>query len=338
MNKFPDSFLHPFDRFRRDFNADHRGTAPHDNLESRQFTLQTIVGPNKQAFGMQAHFRAGWEDDSAGDPNTSSRILVDNWLLYGFDELSERRPVFLKCSRNTLLSGFLSLLPRSAVFEIQESMEPDPDVISAWESLREAGYRFALDDFESPEKMEPFLHLASFIKVGYRYPERRERAPMLRRLRLTGASLIAEQIECEEEFQSAREDGYGLFQGAFLGESIRYVKKRDTLDPICCMRILEELQQPEPNQKNLAKLIGLQSGIECRLLRRANWVTPRHVVINTIQEALEIVEPADIRNLITLAMAAAVSRDPVPAASLNLRPSLLRNDVESFGRWNEASV
>jgi len=296
------------------------------------------VGPNKQAFGTQARFRAGWEDDTASDANTNSRIMVDNWLLYGFDELNEDRPVFLKCSRNTLLSGFLDLLPRSAVFQIQESIEPDAEVMSAWETLRASGYRFALDDFVSPEKMEPFLHLASFIKVDYRCPERRERASMFRRLRLTEASLIAEKIECEEEFQNAREDGYGLFQGTYLGESVGYVKKPDALDPMCCMRILEELQEPEPNHKNLAKLIGLQSGIECRLLRRANWVTPPNMVINSIQEALEIVEPTDIRNLITLAMAAAVSKAPAQHAALNLKQSFLRNDGESFGRWNEASI
>jgi len=334
MDRFPDTFLRPFDRFRRDFNVDHRGTALNLNSESRQFSFQIIVGPNKQAFGTQARFLAGWEDESARDVNTTARIMVDNWLLYGFDELNEGRPIFLKCGRSTLLSGLLSLLPRSAVFEIQESVEPDAEVMSAWRFLRAAGYRFALDDFESPEKMEPFLHLASFIKVGYRYPERRERAPMMRRLRLTGASLIAEQIECEEEFDNAREDGYGLFQGTYLGESVCYVKKRDALDPICCMRILEELQEPQPNHKNLAKLIGLQSGIECRLLRRANWVTPPNMVINSIQEALEFVKPADIRNLITLAMATAVSNTSAPTPTLAPRASFLRNDAASFGGWN----
>src|SRR4051812_42346286 len=169
----------------------------------RQFAMEPIVGPNKQGFGAEALFRAGWEDWSSGDPTVTSRMMLDNWLLYGFDELIGGRAVFLNCTRETLMGGFLSLLPHSAVFELQESVQPDAEVLGVCRALKTAGYRFALDDFASLDQIEAFLDVADFIKVDFRHSGRRQRACMLRRLKLTGATLIAANVATEEDFQQA---------------------------------------------------------------------------------------------------------------------------------------
>ncbi len=156
--------------------------------EYRQFALQPIVGAREQAFGSEALFRTGWENTFSGEPDVASRMMLDNWLLYGFEEMIGGRSVFVNCTRDTLMSGFLSLLPRSAVLEIVESVRPDDEVLDVCWELKAAGYRFALDDFESVANMEDFLDLADFIKVDFRHSGRRERARLLHGLRLTRAT------------------------------------------------------------------------------------------------------------------------------------------------------
>ena len=283
----------------------HPGLAAMQCAEFREFDLRPVVGPNKQGFGSEAVFCVDRDESPGGIPKVSSQVMLDNWLLYGFDELIGSRAVFLSCTRETLLSGYLSLLPHSAIIQIQESLTPEEDARSACRSLKAAGYRFALDDFGTPEKMDQFLDLADFIKVDFRHSGRRERACMLRRLRLTKAILIAENIESEEEFQDALEEGFELFQGNHVGEHVSFAKKRDALGAMNCVRILEALYDPAIATEDLVELINLESGIECRLLRRANWVTPASVVINTSGEALDVVEKADVVKLVTLAMMAA---------------------------------
>src|SRR5438045_5573278 len=108
--------------------------------ESRQFVFMPIVGTARQAFGSEAQFRAGWDEDFSGDPNATARIMLDNWLLFGLEELNGGRPVFLSCTRDTLMGGFLSLLPpRSHVIELSESLAPDAEVQAMCRSLKEAG-------------------------------------------------------------------------------------------------------------------------------------------------------------------------------------------------------
>ena len=280
------------------------GAVAPQTSEFRQFTLQPIVGPKKQWFGSEALFRAGSEDPFTGGPNIASHIMLDNWLLYGFEELIGGRAVFLNCTRETLLSGFLSLLPHSAVFEIPEAVKPDEEVLSVCRLLKAAGYRFALDDFESPENMEEFLDLADFIKVDFQHSGRRNRACMLRDLKLTRATLIADNIESEEDFNQAVEEGFGLFQGDWVGESISYTKKADLLDPMKCTCIFGALEEPVFAMDELAELVNLESGIECRLLRRANWASSPNLVINSTRDAFEVAGKADLQKIVTLAMTA----------------------------------
>jgi c-di-GMP-related signal transduction protein len=322
MDRFHDKLRQPAHAHQRHSSFERNGHSPQETIaaqtsEFRQFALQPIVGPNKQPFGCEALFRAGWEDAFSGDPNITSRIMVDNWLLYGFEELSGGGAVFLNCTRETLMSGFLSLLPHSAVFEILESVKPDEELLAVCRSLKAAGYRLALDDFASPETMEEFLELADFIKVDFRHSGRRERACMLRRLNLTRATLIAEKIESEEEFHEAVEEGFGLFQGYYFGDRISFSKKRDALDITRCTRILEALHEPGFAVNELAELINQESGIECRVIRRANWATPSNVVVNSIRDALEIVPKADVQNVVTLAMKAASEKAAKPRSIPN---------------------
>ena len=325
MDRFRDRFLHPAET-----HPHHATTA--QTSEFRQFALLTIVGPNKQGFGCEAVFRASWEDHFSGDPNTTSRIMLDNWLLYGFEELSGGRAVFLKCTRETLLSGFLSLLPHSAVFEILDSVKPDEEVLSVCRTLKGQGYRFALDDFESPETMEAFLELADFIKVDFRHSGRRERARMLRGLRLTGATLIAEQIESEVEFHQAVEEGFGLFQGDYFGGGTTYVKKRDSLDPLTCTAILGTLHEPDFVVDELIRSIDVAPGIECRLLRKANWAAAPGLVINSTRDALDVVGAVELQKIVTLAVTAASEKTTKPRSAPHLRTSM-RNSADGLARW-----
>lgn len=312
MDRFPNPFLHASGMHERERAArriSHHEGEFEDQSESRQFVFHPIVGQNKQSFGCQAQFRAGWEDDPGVGADVAARIMIDNWLLFGFEELNGSRPVFLDCTREMLMSGFLWLLPpRWAIFKIAESVEPSPEVRSACSTLKGAGYRFALDDFASPKNMNEFLDLADFIEVDFKHAARRKRACMLRRLHLTYATLIAVNIESEEDFQQAGEEGFALFQGYFFGERISFVKKGDRLDPIHCNRILEALQARDPLPGELAELVDLESGIQRRLLRRANWVTPPEVAINSNLDAIEVVETRDLQQIVSLAMTAASSR------------------------------
>jgi c-di-GMP-related signal transduction protein len=278
-------------------------TGSASNVNShRYFALQPIFNPSRTAIGYEALFRAGWESQFSGDSNTATRIMIDNWLLYGYEDLTEARFTFLNCTREALVSGLLALLPPWSVFEILESVEPDEEVLQACLKLKALGYRFSLDDFDAPDRMEGFLGLADFIKIDFRLTRPKERASLLRRLKGTGATLIAEKIETEEEYRTAIWEGFQLFQGYYFLESASFALTRDSLNEKNCLRLLKLLQRPGFPIAKLTDVIGLEPGIACRLLRRANWKVGQGRPVNTYRDALAVVGKSEFQQLVMLAM------------------------------------
>jgi EAL and modified HD-GYP domain-containing signal transduction protein len=290
------------------------------------------VGSNRQEFGVEITFRAGWED-AAGEPLPAARIMLDNCLLYGFDDLARGRAVFLTCTRDTLLSGFLSLMPRTIIFQIPKWMEADDDVLAACQKLRDLGFRLALDDFDSVAAMDAFLDVAHFIKVDFRQRARRQRVSMLRSLRLTDASLIAKNVDSEQDFHQAVDEGFELLQGTSCGDAAVYSSRSDNLDPVNCVGILGALDWPELSLDDLANLISLEPGIARRVLRRANWTAPQGYEVHSVLDALLLIPKSDVHSVVNLAIEAA-SEQCVNQARASVSRDDTRGD-DALIRWFE---
>ena len=272
----------------------------------RYFALQPILSLSRKVVGSEALFRMGWEDYFRGDSNVATRVMIDNWLLYGFEDLNAGYLTFLNCTREALVSGLLTLLPPWAVLEILETVEPDEEVLRACRELKRLGYLISLDDFESPDKMEGFLDLADFIKIDFRITRTRERARLLRRLKRSPATLIAEKIETEEEFRLAKWEGFQLFQGFYFQEQVSFAMTRDSVSEKNCLSILEVLNQSGFAINALTELVNLEPGIGCRLLRKANWMAAEDSPVNTFRDALKLIGKSEFRKLVVLAMFAEI--------------------------------
>ena len=69
------------------------------------------------------------------------------------------------------------------------------------------------------------IALADYIKVDFRISCREERREIIRRLRGNAATLVAEKIETDEEFDMALGEGFRLFQGYHLGRPTVFSKR-----------------------------------------------------------------------------------------------------------------
>ena len=132
---------------------------------------QPIFDKYQNIFGYELLFRSGLEnffDTSLDQDYASSKMLMDSLLIFGFDELTRGKKVFLNFTKNVLLSDAALLLPQqTTVVELLEDIEPDKEVISAFERLKKKGYTLALDDFEYDRKYDPLLNIADIVKVDF---------------------------------------------------------------------------------------------------------------------------------------------------------------------------
>jgi c-di-GMP-related signal transduction protein len=182
----------------------------------RFVALQPIFDLRRSVIGYEALSRSGWGNRFEGDSDEATERMVDDCVSHGLTGLTGGLPIFLNCTRESLLSGILSRLPRSTVLELLETIVPDRDVLQACRQLKTQGFRIALDDFRPSDEMREIVGLADFIKVDFRLSDKAERRRIRRFANHAKAIFIAEKIETPEEFQEAHRESFKLFQGYLL--------------------------------------------------------------------------------------------------------------------------
>jgi EAL and modified HD-GYP domain-containing signal transduction protein len=198
-----------------------------DAFDYRFLALQPIFNRRRRIFGYEALSRSGWDNRFTGDSDTATKVMVGDWIFHGLDELTGGRRIFLNCTRETLVRGLLTRLPPSTVLELLETVEPDKEVLAACSRLKALGYQIALDDFQHCEKMEGLVALADYVKVDFRLSCKEDRKEIIRRLKRTSTTLVAEKLETNEELETALEEGFRLFQGYYLGRP-KVFRKRES--------------------------------------------------------------------------------------------------------------
>jgi c-di-GMP-related signal transduction protein len=204
----------------------HWAPAASDAGNHRFVALQPIFDRRRKVFGYEALSRSKWENRFTGDPDAATRTMIDDWLLHGLDELTGGSRTFINCSFEALAGGAFTLLPTRTVLELLESVEPNPEVVSACRRMKARGYQIALDDFQLSRKMDVLLALADYVKVDFRLTDSDKRRAIVSRVKGLATIPVAEKLETEEEFETAVAEGFRLFQGYTLGAPVLFSKRR----------------------------------------------------------------------------------------------------------------
>jgi EAL and modified HD-GYP domain-containing signal transduction protein len=201
-------------------SAERDRLAPESSQPTRFVARQPIFNARGDVIGYELLFRSGWKNFFSGEGDDAARQTLDNCLIMGLDSLVGDGLAFVNCTRESLVSRLVTLLPPArVVLEILETVEPDQEVLEACTALRAMGYRFALDDFMPRPEMRPLIELVSFVKVDFRLTNPAMRREIHELLRGSGAALLAEKVENQDEFDLSKAEGYDYFQGYFFARS-----------------------------------------------------------------------------------------------------------------------
>ncbi|MEG0090357.1 MAG: HDOD domain-containing protein, partial [Oscillospiraceae bacterium] len=133
--------------------------------------------------------------------------------------------------------------------------------------LKKKGYTIALDDYVGDACFDKLLPLADIIKVDFQLITESERREIPLRLKGTGVQLLAEKVESHQEFQNAVSYGYTLFQGYFFSRPKTLSKKSAYVSSSICMKVLRELNLPEPRIGYINKLVQSDAVLTYKLLQ-----------------------------------------------------------------------
>jgi EAL and modified HD-GYP domain-containing signal transduction protein len=270
----------------------------------RYFALQPMFTSNLAIAAYEALYRHGLQDFFYGDGSLASRLMIDNELLFGYEEITDGLPVFLNGTRETLQSGLLTMLPNWIGIEILESVEPDEVVIRQCQLLKQLGHAISLDDFEEGihplETVDRLYDVADFVKIDLRKSNGEIGKRLSTNPNRARIKTVAEKIECEGEFRRALSQGFDLFQGRFLRPPVTYARRINCAGTDRLHILFDHLNLDLFSDHELVEAIQCVPSLEHRLMRRLSWLIDGRNSVSSVHEAIQLLGRSELRRLIAL--------------------------------------
>ena len=241
------------------------------NGPTRFVARQPIFDRAESVFAYELLFRDGLKEFSQfTDADLAARQTMDSSLLMGLEVLCSGRRAFVNCTAETLTGGYMELFPPAiTVVEVLESVVEDDAVFNACVGLKERGYLIALDDFADNGSRKRLLDVADILKVDLRAVSLTDCVTLIHKYS-SKMRLLAEKVETRREFVCARDMGFSYFQGYFFHHPVVVSMREIPPQQLSCLRIMQAVQQPEPDFREIEKGIKADVSLCYRLLRYLN--------------------------------------------------------------------
>jgi len=236
-----------------------------------------------------------------GDQMTADVLLGS--VSIGVDRLVGSKRLFCNGSRGVLTGTVPILLsPDRTVIEVLESVAPDEEVLAGCRRLRDEGFTLALDDVTVFGDAEPFIELASIVKIDLRAVEPAALPRLVERCRRPGIALVAEKVETTDEFDRCVALGFDYFQGYLLAGPCLVPGR--SLDPgrLAQVRLAAHLLDRECPISELEDIVRRDPAMALQLLQLAGIGAARGMrrTVQTVREALVLVGWRQLQSWVSL--------------------------------------
>jgi len=265
-------------------------------------------------------------------------VISNSFFSAGAGRLLFGRKAFLDFPGDMLMAGVPLLIPRKlVVVQIPDTVQIDPMLLSACASLKDNGYFLALNNFSGQSKLEPLLNLVDIIKVNFQAVPAADRRRLAIEHQKRGATMLADKVDTQEDFESARSGGYSYFQGFFFARPKAVSGRELGAFKRNYLRILAEIHRPDLDFGEIANLIKQEPTLSAKLLQYINSaVFSFRGNVSSLQQALGLLGERTVRHWVSAAALTNLAKEK--PNELVIQSMLRARFCESIGRHANLSV
>ena len=215
--------------------------------------------------------RAGFGAADVSDDLSATASVIAHAFELGMDQVIGNSLGFFNVDAAVLMSDIVAFLPpRNTMLEILETVVVTPDILARIAELRQAGYRFALDDvIGDSENLRQLLPSLSIVKIDIAQTAPELLAPLCVMFKGTRVKLLAEKVETREEFARCLALGFDLFQGYYFARPVIISGRKLTPSQMTVLQIMA-LLEADADTAELDRCIKRDAAIGISLLRLVN--------------------------------------------------------------------
>jgi EAL and modified HD-GYP domain-containing signal transduction protein len=253
--------------------------------------------------GRESGERQDGDADPASGETATSQVIAATFATFGLRAVSDGKPVFINFTRG-FLTGMLPIPvePDNVIIVVTDQVGVDHELLLGLAQLKQAGYRIAVDNYRGDLGRSALIELADFVKIDVNALAPMVVPGLVQSCRLTGATLVAVNVEDAETLQRCSDLGFELFQGNHLYRPA--VLHRKVLSPsqLVCVRLLNDLSNPDVPVTRVEQLVGSDPGLAIRLLRSAHSASGAGRPVESLRQALVLIGPQRLRSWVVLTL------------------------------------
>ena len=268
---------------------------------------QPIVGRSGALHGYELLFRGAWPANGVFDGDRATAdVLVTAACDLGWEKLGGGLPLFLNVDSGLLMGDLITLAPTEhTVIEVVEQVEVTDELCARLVSLREAGYRIALDDFAPGSSAERLLPYAHVVKVDVLRTPAEQWPELVARLHEQDLVVLAEKVEDRATHDLAVAAGFDLFQGYWYARPADQPSLALSPRHSVCLRLLTALTEQDLDLGEVEELVSSDPVLAVRTLRMANSAASgAGRTISSVRQAIMLVGPSTLSGWVALMLVA----------------------------------
>ena len=288
---------------------------------------QPIFNQKSQTVGYELLFRDGEANafpKGVEENRATYRLIIENFVTLGTNPNYHSSRCFINFPHMSLIRLLpLSLPKEKIVVEILETCQPTEELLAAIRNLHSKGYVIALDDFEHSREWQRFFPYVHIIKLDVMQLGLEKACEYVRLQKAQGvkAAFLAERVETQAEFDTARQAGFRFFQGYFFSKPKVIKQKFVSPEQAIAIELFKEVCKPEVNFSKVEKIIEKDIALSYKLLRFVNTMSTRLAnPISSFKQALIYLGEEKLKIFVSLTAASYISvRKPTELYNLSMQ-------------------
>jgi EAL and modified HD-GYP domain-containing signal transduction protein len=302
------------------------------------FTKQPILDAKRSIWGYELLGGEVREGVYEVFPQQESAAILSSSTYVGLQEALERgKKVVVGFDGASIMTGVpYALPPTSGVVRVLPGKPLTPGLENALQGLRREGYQIVIEIMPGRPLAADICDQADIFAVefGAGAPD----PASLDQLRPYPSLKLARGVRTREQFQTAKDLGFALFQGAFFKEPEWVRDRKLGSNAIARLNLLRLMETEDPDVKLLSAAIRSDVAISFRLLSYLNsaWFGLRHN-IQSIDQAILLLGWLKLKTWLRAVLIVDMAgKEEVPQelASLSLqRAKLLELLASDYDYW-----
>jgi EAL and modified HD-GYP domain-containing signal transduction protein len=237
--------------------------------------------------------------------DATAKLIMRTQYSDGIASFTSEKKAFINFCEKSLLNGLPYMLPKEHIaIEILEDVPPTEEILNVIKKLHKEKYYIILDDFVYDKKWDKFFPYINMIKFDIIKSSLGEISEIVRELKkYKSIRLLAEKIETEKDFITAKNMGFEFFQGYFLGKpemkTIVEVESSSTNLLYLYQKAIHQTYNPVA----ISKFFESDLNMSIILLKYVNLNIVRNkskVKVKSIRDAIDILSVSEIKKFVLL--------------------------------------